>query len=189
LSPAGLFRFCPFCGTPLVAILSGARSRPHCPACGFTQWRNPVVGVAAVLFEHDIVGALGEAGVRRWDPAWRPAPEPRVLLVRRSASYRGRWCLPCGYVEYDEEAREALIRETEEETGLRVRPGEVIAVHSNFHEPENQSVGVWFGVAVEGGILRPGDDADRLGLFPPGGVTVPLAFPTDRRVLRQLAGR
>jgi 8-oxo-dGTP diphosphatase len=110
------------------------------------------------------------------------------LLARRAASatYPGTWCFPCGYVEFDEEIREALIREVEEEVGLQVRPGGILAVHSNFHDPDRQSVGVWYDLEVTGGVLRPGDDVDRLGLFPLGAVPVPLAFPTDRRVLRDL---
>ena len=45
----------------------------------------------------------------------------RVLLARRALTFRGRYCFPCGYVEFDEEIREALVRETREETGLEVR--------------------------------------------------------------------
>jgi 8-oxo-dGTP diphosphatase len=187
---ASLFRICPYCGTPLVPRQRHGHPRPQCPACGFVQWRNPVAGVAAILFESDIVRVLGEDTVRAglWNPDWTPAPEAgRVLLVRRAASYRGTWCLPCGYVEFDEDLREAIVRETEEETGLRIRPEEVAAVHSNFHDPDRQSVGVWFRALPEGGVLRPGDDAAALGFFDPACAGVPLAFPTDRLVLQDLA--
>jgi len=96
------------------------------------------------------------------------------------------WCIPCGYVEFDEDFREALVREIEEETGLRVRAGSIVAVHSNFHEPDRQSVGLWLAATPVGGRLRAGDDVDAIGFFPPGEPGVPLAFPTDAQVLADL---
>jgi 8-oxo-dGTP diphosphatase len=153
-----------------------------------------VAGVAAILFERDVIGAIGEDAVRSGlasDPRVRWSPDPavsRVLLVRRAISPKGAWCIPCGYVEFDEDAREAVAREIEEETGILIRPGKVAAVHSNFHDPDRQSVGIWFHAEPRGGCLRPGDDVDALGFFDPRQVTVPLAFPTDELVLRDLAG-
>lgn len=186
---ASFYRFCPRCGQALARdpVPGG---RPRCAACGFVHWRNPIVGVAAVIREEAIVALLGEETVRRavGDLSWRPEPERgRVLLVRRSASRAGLWCLPCGYVEFDEEIREALVRETREETGLLVEPGPVLAVHSNFHDPDRQSVGTWFAARPVGGSLQAGDDADAVIFVSPDAVSVPLAFPTDALVLRDLA--
>lgn len=189
-SGRSFFRFCPRCGAGLEPFRDEDRERRRCPACGFIQYRNPIVGAAIILFESEIVALLGEERMRQGilDEAWRPlAGRPRVLLARRAWTYRGRWCFPCGFVEYDEEIREAAVREAEEETGLRVEPGEIFAVHSNFHLPDEQSVGIWFRATPRGGTLRPGDDVDGLGFFEPGSVEVPLAFPTDGVVLRKLA--
>jgi ADP-ribose pyrophosphatase YjhB (NUDIX family) len=161
--------------------------RPVCPDCGWIQFRNPVVGVAAVIDEEAVTALLDAASVHA---AMDRAPVPgerRVLVARRAASHRGLFCLPCGYVEFDEEIREALVRETEEETGLAVTPGEIVAVHSNFHDPDRQSVGIWFRAIPVGGTLRPGDDVDKLLFVPPGAPGVPLAFPTDAEVLASLA--
>lgn len=230
---AGLFRFCPDCATPLVRVERRGRVRPRCPSCGFTQWRNPGVGVAGIVTEDDVVRLLGVPAVRLGleDPAWEPQPTAadrgefgddgvvigrgmigpgmtggamtgggpiglgtagrdlvgRVLLVRRRARRPHGWCLPCGWVEYDEEIRTALRREMREETGLDVHPGELFAVHSNFHDPGRQSVGIWFRCLPVGGVLQAGDDADRICFVRPDSVEVPLAFPTDRLVLAKLA--
>jgi 8-oxo-dGTP diphosphatase len=184
---ASFFRFCPLCATPLVRAERDGMKRPICPACGFTQYRNPVVGVAMILFESEIVALLGAEAVRAATGQPFDPDRPRVLMARRAATYKGTYCLPCGYVEFDEEAREAIAREAVEETGLEIETGEVFAVHSNFHDPDRQSVGIWFRARPIGGTLRPGDDVDALLFVPPEAPGVPLAFPTDALVLAQLA--
>jgi ADP-ribose pyrophosphatase YjhB (NUDIX family) len=193
---AGLFRFCPDCATPLVRVEVHGRVRPRCPACRFIQWRNPGVGIAGIISEDDVVRLIGVPAMRVGlrDPAWDPLPTRtgaggtgRVLLVHRRAGRHAGWCLPCGWVEYDEEIREALLREVREETGLDIRPGIVFAVHTNFHEPDRQSVGIWFRCVPVGGVLEAGDDADRISFATPDNIEVPLAFPTDRLVFADLA--
>lgn len=176
------FRFCPFCAAPLeetrVEGSAGELSRRRCPACGYVQYRNPIVGVAAVILEPDL-------HPERHDPG----AAPRVLLGRRvkRMSRGGLWCLPCGYVEFDEEVREALAREVLEETGLIAEAGEIFSVQSNFHDPDRQTVGIWFRVRVTGGVLRPADDLDDLRFVAPDDPGLPLAFPTDAFVLTKLA--
>ena len=52
-----------------------------------------------------------------------------VLLVRRlNEPSKGRWSVPGGVVELGETIREAARREVQEECGLEVKPGEVVAV-------------------------------------------------------------
>lgn len=160
-------RYCPDCGLPLTTGLRGGRERLLC-ACGFVRYRNPAVGVAVVV---------RDAGAG-------------VLLGRRAkGDYAGLWCIPCGYVEWGEDVRDAARREFLEETGLHVDLGEVLAVHSNFHNPKQYTVGVWFRGEITGGALHPADgEHSALGyhhpLQPP-----PLAFPTDALVLSDLAQR
>jgi 8-oxo-dGTP diphosphatase len=53
----------------------------------------------------------------------------RALLIRRGKEpLYGRWVVPGGTVELGETLEEALVREMEEETGLRVEPVEVLTV-------------------------------------------------------------
>jgi ADP-ribose pyrophosphatase YjhB (NUDIX family) len=114
--------------------------------------------------------------------------EGRVLMGRRAyGTWAGLWCIPCGAVEWDEHVRGAAEREFLEETGLEVRTGQVIAVHSNFHQPERHSVGIWFAGEVVGGELGPGDgELTETAYFDPASPPE-LAFPTDALVLAQLA--
>jgi ADP-ribose pyrophosphatase YjhB (NUDIX family) len=157
------FRFCPRCASALERREHAGRVRPVCPDCGHVIYRNPVVGVAVVIRDGD-----------------------RVLLGLRRGGFAGSWCIPCGYVEWDEDVREAAAREFLEETGLEVRVGPVVAVHSNFHNAAQHTVGVWFSGEVIGGEPVASDDLSDLGFFPLDALPEPLAFPTDRLVLEQL---
>lgn len=158
--------YCPDCGAPLESVERSGRTRKVCPACGYIEYRNPAVGVAVVLRD--------EHG--------------RVLLGKRaSGEYAGLWCIPCGYVEWDEDVREAARREFEEETGVTVDLLGVVAVHSNFHNRDKQTVGIWFEGHATSGTLHPVDgELTELGWFPPG-EPPEMAFPTDELVLVQLA--
>jgi 8-oxo-dGTP diphosphatase len=78
---------------------------------------HPAVGVGAVLIH-----------------------EGRVLLIRRGKEpLRGRWVVPGGTVELGETLEQALVREVQEETGLVVRPIEVVLVFDRI-EREGEAV-------------------------------------------------
>ena len=112
----------------------------------------------------------------------------RVLLGKRAVGWgAGAWCIPCGSLEWGEDVRAAAERELLEETGLRARAGAVVAVHSNFHDPERLTVGVWFAGEDVAGEPFPADgELSETGWFDPA-EPPPLAFPTDALVLAQLA--
>lgn len=158
------FWFCPKCGAALAYKRVGERLRLVCSGCGYIMYENPIVGVAAIVLQ-----------------------DGKILLGRRaqSATYPGLWCIPCGYVEYDEDVQDAIKREFREETGLAIEIDGVFTVLSNWHNAETHTVGIWFNARVSGGELQPGDDIDAVEYFPLAAVPA-LAFPTDIRVIAML---
>ncbi|HJQ83858.1 MAG TPA: NUDIX domain-containing protein, partial [Candidatus Binatia bacterium] len=147
--PGDDWRACPRCRADLVPVVRGGAPRPSCPACGFTFFANPGVGAATVV--RDAAG--------------------RVLLVQRAPGQfaAGRWCFPCGFVEWAEDVRAAAERETLEEAGVAVNVGEPLQVASNFHDPAKLTVGVWFAATLADPTAEPvaGDDAVAAGWFDP----------------------
>ncbi len=171
------YKFCPRCA--LLLTHREADHRPLCPGCGYIQYLNPIAVVAALLLSKD--KCLPSESVEI-----SPVESEYLLMVRRAGTYRGSWCIPCGYLEYNEEIRAAVSREMKEETDLTVAPESVFAVHSNFHRPDEQSVGTWFLTRYLSGNLQPGDDALEAAFFPIDDPPEPLAFPTDRLVIQSL---
>ncbi len=162
--PSGAYHYCPRCAGELGRREDESTSRLVCRSCGFIFYRNPLPGVAVAVVE-----------------------EGRVLLAkRRSSQFDGMWCMPCGYLELNEEVREGARREFREETGLEVELGDAIFVHSNFQVPHRPVVGIWFAGRVVGGEMAPGDGVRELRFFPLDAPPDEMAFDGDKLVIERL---
>ena len=100
--------------------------------------------------------------------------EGKVLLVRRgSEPMQGEWSLPGGLVELGEELTQALRREIEEETGLRVVVGPMVEVLDRIHRDAHGKVRfhyllVDFLCRAESGQLEASSDAAAAQWVAPG---------------------
>lgn len=89
----------------------------------------------------------------------------RILLVRRGHEpLKGQWSLPGGLVEVGESLHAGVIREVAEETGLQVKPIELVELLDRIHR-EGERVRFHYVIAdylctVTGGTLKAASDAD-----------------------------
>ena len=87
-----------------------------------------------------------------------------ALMIRRASEpYTGAWALPGGFVEIDEDLRDAAERELEEETGVRIGTETLTQVHTYGtpgRDPRHRVVSVaWLAAFPETVDVTAGDDA------------------------------
>jgi NAD+ diphosphatase len=122
------FKFCPRCGGALQTGDYGGMPRQGCASreCGYVCWDNPTPVVAAVV-EH----------------------EGKIVLARNRAWPEKMFALITGFLERNELPQQAVLREVEEELGLKVYEASFIG-HYSF-ERMNQLI-IAFHVPAAGEI-------------------------------------
>ena len=90
--------FCPKCGCSLRVKEIYQQLRAFCSDCGYIHYEQLKVGAGAII-EKD--GKL-------------------LLLQRTEEPFRLQWNLPAGYVDISESPIQAVLREVQEESGLKV---------------------------------------------------------------------
>ena len=85
--------------------------------------------------------------------------DDRLLLCRLSGgmSEAGKWTLPGGGIEFGEDPEAAMIREVEEETGLRVSSAGLAGISSVTHEGPDRSfhgLRIVYYADIVDGVLR-----------------------------------
>ncbi|MCH6257402.1 NUDIX domain-containing protein [Puniceicoccaceae bacterium K14] len=89
------FRFCPTCAAE--AIIRFQDNGVRCEVCDFTLFFNPTSSAAAFIFDQD----------------------DKLLVVERAREpAKGKFGIPGGFVDFNEAAETALVREVREETNL-----------------------------------------------------------------------
>lgn len=154
--------FCPICGHTLTTREEGGRLRPACENCGYVHYVNPVPGVGLLI---EMNGGV-------------------VLVQRGNPPHKGEWTLPSGFVEADESAEEAAIREAEEETGLQVEIVELMGINSFPEGPPVSGIMIFYRLRPIGGQLQAGDDAADVRVFMPTEMPL-LPFRTHREIMAE----
>ncbi len=110
---AASLNYCSRCGAALRfgEVQGEDRDRSSCSACGHVVYVNPRLVVTALPVTDD----------------------GRIVLLRRGIEPGlGAWAQPGGFLEVDETVAEAAVRETLEETGLIVRPEEIVGLYTRL---------------------------------------------------------
>jgi ADP-ribose pyrophosphatase YjhB (NUDIX family) len=165
---ASNLKFCSRCGSPLRfgSIEGEDRERLVCAACGHIVYVNPRLVVTAFP-----VTDRGEL----------------VLLRRGIEPGYGSWAQPGGFLEVDETVNQAAIRETFEETGLLIEPGEIIGLYTRL---EAAVVTIAFEARIVGGVATVTPEALEVRPFVPEAIPWPdIAFKTTVWALRDWLAR
>ncbi len=117
---------------------------------------------------------------------------PKILLIRRKHDpYAGKWALPGGFVEIEEDLPDAARRELEEETGLHdVELWQFRTYGRPGRDPRGRTISVvYYDFVDEGPRTTAGDDAAEADWFPLDDLP-PLAFDHEEivRDFRQFMG-
>jgi 8-oxo-dGTP diphosphatase len=155
-------RFCLACGSPVELQEAFGKERPVCPKCGRVHFFDPKV--AAAMF------VVQKGG---------------VLLVRRiNEPELGKWSLPAGFVDGDEDPKLAAERECYEETGLEVEADHLMEVIHQPVETEGASIVIVYHGRLKGGTLTARDDIDASGFFSWKDLP-PIAFESTRTMIER----
>jgi ADP-ribose pyrophosphatase YjhB (NUDIX family) len=160
---AASLNFCSRCGAELEfgPLPEENRDRLACAACGYIAYVNPRLVVTTIP-----VTDAGEA----------------VLIRRGIEPGYGSWAQPGGFLEVDETVAEAAVRETLEETGLVVEPGEISGLYSRL---EAAVVVVVFEARIVDGAYRTNPEALEIEAFAPDSIPWDgIAFKTTWWALR-----
>jgi ADP-ribose pyrophosphatase YjhB (NUDIX family) len=112
--------------------------------------------------------------------------EGQVLLGKRASGsfLAGKWCLPGGFIEFEEDFIFSAVREVKEETNLDIEVESIFNVSSNFLSPDLHTLVITLVAAVSGGVPKPGDDIEALGWFRISAKLPDMAFPADTYIIR-----
>lgn len=135
-------KFCSNCGAQVVQRVppGDTLARWVCDQCGEIHYQNPKL----------VVGAI-------------PEYQDRVLLCRRAIEPRyGYWTLPAGFMENDETAGQAALRETLEEAGARIELG---APFTLISVPYVNQVHLFYRARLLDLEFKPGEESLEVALY------------------------
>ena len=114
------------------------------------DWPRPMVTVDAIVF------------------AFFQDKAKLLLIERKNEPFKGKWALPGGFVDIDEELEDAAARELTEETGLVNVPLEQMHTFGKCgRDPRGRQITIAFmGIAKKGlNEIKAGDDAAKVKWF------------------------
>ncbi len=123
---------CYQCGSIVETRMADHREREVCPKCGWVYYVQPKVGAAVIIEQNN-----------------------KLLLIQRAHEpWVGSWMTPAGYVEADEDPRDAARREVFEETGLDVEIGDFVKTYYFSDDPRGSGIVFVYKAIKVSGDLR-----------------------------------
>lgn len=108
------FVMCPMCGSKKIENVNDRKWK--CPDCGFDLYNNVAAAVGVVIYDD----------------------ENNVLFELRAKEPRkGCACLPGGFVDFEESAEEAMVRECREEMGMELKEMQFLCTFPNIYPYKN----------------------------------------------------
>jgi 8-oxo-dGTP diphosphatase len=115
----------------------------------------------------------------------RPDGELEVVLVHRPS--HDDWALPKGKPEPEESDLDAAIREVEEETAVRGRPGaELATIRYLDRDGRDKAVRYWAMEPLDEGARPPDEEIDQVQWLSLAEARARLTYPADQAVLDAL---
>jgi len=138
------YKYCPFDGHELVTKTVHTRENLVCSFCGRTQYFNQLLTASALIFKDN-----------------------KFLVVRRAIEpFAGMLDFPGGFVEPTETAREAIVREVEEELHVKGKVVKLIEVLGPdpypFEGVIRQNADALYQVEIGDEKLVPDDDVESI---------------------------
>lgn len=159
----GGYCYCPFCSSPLAKQNLDGHDRLTCTRseCDFIYYHNPVPAAGALVVK-----------------------DKKILLVKRAHPPKiDWWCIPAGFMEWNEHPRETTIREVEEETGLVIKATSLFNIYSGDDDPRTNAILVLYLAEEVGGKLEAGDDASDVRYFELDEIPKELAFVAHNQAI------
>jgi ADP-ribose pyrophosphatase YjhB (NUDIX family) len=163
--------FCPQCGRQLTVHHIEGRKRPSCASesggCGFIDFGRYSLGVGGIVMHITVAG------------------QREILLIQRNQEpNRGHWTLPGGFVESQETAEAAVIREVQEETGLHCAIVGLVGFRNRPDPDVNTSYAIFLLHVIAGELIQgPAEEIIQNGFYTLTQVqTMDLLTPLSRQL-------
>ena len=131
--------YCVQCGSKLeIKTDYEKKLRPQCSNCGWTYYKNPIPASACVILNEK---------------------NEVVIIKRKFEPGIGKWALPSGYIEINQDPEDCAVDEMKEETGLIGEIEESLGYYPDFSPIYEKVISFGFLMRIKGGKLQAGDDA------------------------------
>lgn len=163
------YTYCPLCRSDLKLTELDGHNRLVCTGnnCNFIYYHNPIPAAGGIVVKDD-----------------------KILLVKRAHPPRiGWWCLPAGFMEWNEHPSETAVREIAEETGLDVKLTGFFEVYSGSDDPRSNAVLILYLADIIGGEIKAMDDALEVAFFSFDDLPNNIAFEAHIKALKDYQER